>query len=282
MTQTPLTQLSNRKLIDDAHNAGITSLAVAAAIDHRGQVLLVDGPTGCDFDWAYELPTALVLPGQTLIDTLEDLISQLLGGIEQITGYLGHHDQLDLRDEPVRTFGFILTASDPAAICRHRPSGHQWVFLDDQLPENLTETAQTLLDALPVSLEEIAGPDPEHPLAAPLRAWARGYYCDEAAIELLVAQNVFLNRTPFVDRFINHADDAMASIDWHDVITALDAGELPCSGGEQRLLRIQASLAAGAPISLRSALTGNDTTCQQLIINAVRHAAGNRPPPRTR
>jgi len=120
MTQTPLTQLSNRKLIDDAHNAGITSLAVAAAIDHRGQVLLVDGPTGCDFDWAYELPTALVLPGQTLIDTLEDLISQLLGGIEQITGYLGHHDQLDLRDEPVRTFGFILTASDPAAICRQK------------------------------------------------------------------------------------------------------------------------------------------------------------------
>ncbi len=280
MTRPPVTQLSNRTLVDDAHNAWITSLAVAAAIDHRGQVLLTDGPAGCDFDWDYELPTALVPPGQTLTDALEDLTSQLAGGIEQITGYLGHHDQLDAPGEPVRIFGFTLTASDPAAICRGRPGGHQWAFLDD-LPENLTEAARTMLNALPVSMKEIAGPGPEHPLAEPLRAWARGYYCDEAAVELLIAQDVFLNRASFTGRFIDHADGAsMASIDWDEVISALDAGELACSGGERRLLRIQASLGAGAPVSLRSVLSGNDTAYQQLIVNAVRHAAGNRPPKR--
>ncbi|MGH8921314.1 MAG: hypothetical protein ACRD0H_23765, partial [Actinomycetes bacterium] len=205
MTRPPFTQLSNRTLVDDARNAGITTLAVAAAIDHRGQVLLIDGPAGCDFDWDYELPTALVPPGQTLTDTLEDLLTQLLGGIKQITGYLGHHDQLETPGKPMRTFGFTLTASDPAAICRHRPSGssHQWIFLDDQLPQNLTQTTRSFLGAVPVSPGKITGPDPEHPLAAPLRNWARGYYCDEAAIELLIAQDVFLNRVPFVERFID-------------------------------------------------------------------------------
>lgn len=121
------------------------------------------------------------------------------------------------------------------------------------------------------------------PLLAALRAGADGLCALEAATGLVIAHGTWPTRDSFTGRFIDHADGSrMASIDWHEVISALDAGELPCSGGEQRLLRIQASLATGAPVSLRSVLTGNDTTCQQLIINAVQHAAGNRPPPRTR
>jgi hypothetical protein len=37
----------------------------------------------------------------------------------------------------------------------------------------------------------------------------------------------------------------MAAIDWDAAVTALNAGELPCSGGERRLLLLSASLAAG-------------------------------------
>jgi hypothetical protein len=50
----------------------------------------------------------------------------------------------------------------------------------------------------------------------------------------------------------------MAWINWDAVITALDGGRLPASGGERRIVRIAASLAAGHPVSLRDALPGLD------------------------
>ncbi len=49
----------------------------------------------------------------------------------------------------------------------------------------------------------------------------------------------------------------MAWIDWDAVIAALD-GDLPASGGEKRIVRIAASLAAGHPVSLRDAIPGLD------------------------
>jgi len=68
----------------------------------------------------------------------------------------------------------------------------------------------------------------------------------------------------------------MADIDWPAAITALDTGDLPCSGGEQRMLRLAASLASGIPVDLRDALTGLDDRNINLVITAVLHASGKR------
>ena len=68
----------------------------------------------------------------------------------------------------------------------------------------------------------------------------------------------------------------MAGIDWPAAITALDTGSLPCSGGEQRMLRLAASLAGGIPVDLRDALTGLDDHNINLVITAVLHASGKR------
>ena len=68
----------------------------------------------------------------------------------------------------------------------------------------------------------------------------------------------------------------MATIDWPAAITALGAS-LPCSGGEQRMLKITASLADGIPVNLQDTLTGLDDRNIQLLITAVLHASGQRP-----
>jgi hypothetical protein len=65
--------------------------------------------------------------------------------------------------------------------------------------------------------------------------------------------------------------------DWDAVIAALDGGRLPASGGEQRIVRIAASLAAGHPVSLRDAIPGLDQRNLELVTVAIRHAAGQRP-----
>ena len=109
-------------------------------------------------------------------------------------------------------------------------------------------------------------------LATALRAHAQGLYCLEAAAELLISQS-WLHRADFTSQFvrIQHGlagGPEMAAIDWPAAITALGAS-LPCSGGEQRMLRITASLADGIPVDLRDTLTGLDDRNVQLLITVI-------------
>jgi hypothetical protein len=68
----------------------------------------------------------------------------------------------------------------------------------------------------------------------------------------------------------------MGWIDWDAVITALGSGHLPACGGEQRIIRIAASLAVGHPVSLRDAIPGLDQRSLHLVTAAIRLAAGQR------
>jgi hypothetical protein len=114
------------------------------------------------------------------------------------------------------------------------------------------------------------------PLAPALRACASGIYTAEAATGMLIAHGTWLARDDFA-RFI-HADHAtgMAAIDWTAAVTALSAGELPGSSGEQKMLRVAASLAGQAPVVLGDAITGLDNLNVQILVKAVLHASGQR------
>jgi hypothetical protein len=119
-----------------------------------------------------------------------------------------------------------------------------------------------------------------------LRACAAGIYPTQAGIELLISHDTWLHRSDFTTQFV-HAGTSItdsltttAQIDWPAAITALDAGTLPCSGGEQRMLRLASSLAGGTPVSLRDTLTGIDNRNTQLVITAILHASGQPPLPR--
>lgn len=117
-------------------------------------------------------------------------------------------------------------------------------------------------------------------IAAALRNHAEGSHCLAAAAELLIAQ-AWLDRDDFARRFVivcrsPGSGKPMAVIDWPAAVTALGAS-LPCSGGEQRMLKLTASLADGIPVDLRDTLTGLDDRNIQLLITAVRRASGEFP-----
>lgn len=117
-------------------------------------------------------------------------------------------------------------------------------------------------------------------LTAALRAHARGLHCLEAAVELLIGHASWLRRDDFLH--LMHTAPSLidrapiAAIDWPEAINALDRGQLPCSGGEDRILRLAVSLAAGIPIDLRDALTGLDSHNAELVCHAVNHATGHQ------
>lgn len=67
----------------------------------------------------------------------------------------------------------------------------------------------------------------------------------------------------------------MASTDWEAAITALQVGELPSSRGEQRILLLAASIAAGIPVSLYDTLPGIDHRNASLAVKAIAHATGH-------
>jgi len=255
-------------LVARSHAEGITALGVEAVIDHDDRVLLIAEP-GPDFtDGTWQLPGGPVLPGQTLTGALHPAVAAIGLAIDEITGYLGHHDHPG-ELATTRVFRFAVTVTDPGAICRHAGTSHHWAEDPDCPPAGPA--------GLPWPVITPATGEP--PLAAQLRAWARGIYPDEAGVELLIGHAVSLDRADFTSRFISIPGDGagLAVIDWRAVIAALD-DSLPCSGGENRMLRLAASLADGIPVNLRDALTGIDDRGIQLVIKAVLHASGHRPP----
>lgn len=101
-----------------------------------------------------------------------------------------------------------------------------------------------------------------------LRAWAKGLYPTEAAAELLIRA---LNGRLLNGSWIHATDRAMY---WFDTEQVDDGGYL--SGGEQRVLRIAASLADPQyRISLSDELPGLDRETVQLVLAAVAHANGS-------
>ena len=106
-----------------------------------------------------------------------------------------------------------------------------------------------------------------------------------AGVELLIGHGGFLHRSDFAG-FVHTATSitdgitAMATIDWDAAISALHAGQLPVCGSERCILQLAASIAAGTPASLRDTIPGLDNRNLHLVITAIRHAAGQRPPHR--
>jgi hypothetical protein len=104
-----------------------------------------------------------------------------------------------------------------------------------------------------------------------------------AAVELLIGHAVWLRRNDFVDEFVWVADESAAVtagemswawVDWAAALAALDAGGLPCSGGEAAVLRVAVSLAEGIPVDLGEAVSCLDVRNLELVAQAVRCAGG--------
>jgi hypothetical protein len=118
-------------------------------------------------------------------------------------------------------------------------------------------------------------------LVAAVRAGAAGLYPLEAACDLVIGTG-WLRRDDFT-RFIttgtslSDGTTELAHIDWQAVIASRETGHLPCSSGENRILLLAASIAAGIPVDLNGALCGLDQASISLVVRAIRHANGQRP-----
>jgi hypothetical protein len=118
-------------------------------------------------------------------------------------------------------------------------------------------------------------------LAAALRAWAKGLFSAEAAVELLIGHASWLYREDFLEIAVEFGQGisggvVMAAVDFEAAARALEAGALLCSGGDGRVLRIAASIGGGVPVDLREAVTGLDENNAVLAAAAVLRAAGHR------
>lgn len=277
MTPAAVSDALLTELVSGSHAEGTTCLAVAVAVQHDDRVLHVAVPDH-DFDYTWELPTGMVLPGQTLLDAVHQTLTVTTGlGVADVTGYCGHQDQT-VDGELIRTFAFAVTATDPDQICRSARLGHRWTDDHNSTQAWLDDPRVTTQTDVPVGTSLGL-------LQAALRRQARGLHTAQAAAELLIAHGAWLRRDDFVDEFVHnnlsHASSplavptALAFVDWPAALTALDTGQLPSSSGEAQLLRIAASLAEGFPVDLRDALTGLDATNISLVADAVMHAAGH-------
>jgi ADP-ribose pyrophosphatase YjhB (NUDIX family) len=269
MIRQPVTAALTHRLVAGSHAQGTTRLAVAALIEDSGRILLVETSNVADtFDHSWELPTDLVLPGETLTDAVYRTAATVGIHLDHVTGYLGHHD-LPVDGDIVRIFVFAATPHDPGHAGRHTPTPCRWAAIED-LPDGLDDDMLCF-----IHLPAVDANCPDR-LAAALRGHARGLPATEAAIELLIGHRRWLDHLDFLDVHIATGPSLanptpMAWVDWPAAITALGTGTLACSSSEAQMLRIAASLADGIPLDLRDALTGLDTDNLTIVAQAVLH-----------
>ena len=267
------------------HNLVMSSLAegrdqfaVAAAVILDDRILLCGRDTG-DFDREWDLPGGMALPGETLTSALDRILACDYGlDTTQVRAYLGSYERVH-GEEVIRVFVFTASCADPLQICRHARIAHCWAD-PASLPEQTSQALARLTD-LAMQAAEPAGALPGRwQLTAALRAGSKGMYCDQAATELLIRHGSWLRRDDFTARYIligtSQAGDITAAIDWEEAITALHAGDLPCSSSEAAILGLAASFATATPVVLRHAITGLDQANLYLVTNAIRDAGGHK------
>lgn len=252
--------------------------AVAAAVILDDRILLCGRDTG-DFDREWDLPGGMALPGETLTSALDRILACDYGlDTTQVRAYLGSYERVH-GEEVIRVFVFTASCADPLQICRHARIAHCWAD-PASLPEQTSQELARLTD-LAMQAAEPAGALPGRwQLTAALRAGSKGMYCDQAATELLIRHGSWLRRDDFTARYIligtSQAGDITAAIDWEEAITALHAGDLPCSSSEAAILGLAASFATATPVVLRHAITGLDQANLHLVTNAIRDAGGHK------
>lgn len=257
---------------------GRDQFAVAAAVILDDRILLCGRDTG-DFDREWDLPGGMALPGETLTSALDRILACDYGlDTTQVRAYLGSYERVH-GEEVIRVFVFTASCADPLQICRHARIAHCWAD-PASLPEQTSQELARLTD-LAMQAAEPAGALPGRwQLTAALRAGSKGMYCDQAATELLIRHGSWLRRDDFTARYIligtSQAGDITAAIDWEEAITALHAGDLPCSSSEAAILGLAASFATATPVVLRHAITGLDQANLYLITNAIRDAGGHK------
>jgi hypothetical protein len=104
-----------------------------------------------------------------------------------------------------------------------------------------------------------------------LRAWARGLYASEAAVELLIRSHGGRFTEPG-NPWIGTDNSGWSWLEPDQLTGPATAG---LSGGERRLLAIVGSLAGGRPVDLSDILTGLDRDVIALVCAAVAHASGS-------
>jgi len=120
---------------------------------------------------------------------------------------------------------------------------------------------------------------PSGQLACLLRDAAAGMLADMAAVDLICRHGRFLG-DPAFRRIIAAGSSIttgqpLAVIRWKAAICALEAGQLPCSGSEQAILRIAASLAdPGIAVNLRDNLGNLDARNIALVTDSIKAANG--------
>jgi hypothetical protein len=115
-------------------------------------------------------------------------------------------------------------------------------------------------------------------LAEALRAWAKGLYTSEAAVELLIVHGTWLRRGDFLDACTGPCegpdgqdDWSMVWIDWSEVATF----EGPSSSSEWRMRQIAAELAGtDTGVPLAELLSSLDDTNTGHVLDAIAHARG--------
>lgn len=107
--------------------------------------------------------------------------------------------------------------------------------------------------------------------AESLRQWAQGMYPSEAGVEVLLR----FQHGRFAARGNPWIAERESGGVWLDVDQLTPENISALSGGEQRILRLVASLMGGQPVNLYEDLPGLEREALDLVLAGIAHAGGS-------
>ncbi|MGH3120160.1 MAG: hypothetical protein ACRDND_03875, partial [Streptosporangiaceae bacterium] len=130
MPRIPVTSLLLTDLLATARADSVAFAHAAAVVEHHHSILLLhqgDGDAFSPFRW--QVPTGLVMGVRDqLADVIHRAVTHTAGfDLDQVTSYLGHHDEPAFDRGIARTFGFTAVVVNPTKTRRNATHGHQWL-----------------------------------------------------------------------------------------------------------------------------------------------------------
>ena len=142
-----LTPSFERQLIDAAGKAGVDRLVVGAVLLRGGRALLLRRKPGDFMGGAYELPSGVVEPGETLEIALNrEVMEETRLHVAAVDSYLGSFNYLSRAGRTTRQFNFLVTVFDFPYIALTEHDAFIWAHHSDLSRLRISEAVRKVLE----------------------------------------------------------------------------------------------------------------------------------------
>jgi len=136
-----------RDLLEDAKKDQVQVIAVSTIIKNREQILLIEKGHQEEKDGHYEIPSAILKPGETFQQAIQRaVIEETNLSISNFLGFVGHFDFISSANIKHRQFAFAIEVEEPQSIQLKKHIAYAWLTPQEVVGYPISDELRSLID----------------------------------------------------------------------------------------------------------------------------------------